>query len=153
MARMDVILIAGFWLDGSSWDEVAPAVRAAGHTVHTPTLPGLEAPDADRSGIRLSDHVAAIVAIVDRIDAPVVVVGHSAGGAVAHAVADARPHRIARVVYVDSGPLADGAVINAGFSESSGEIPLPDWSVFDASELTDLAPEIRDRMREHAIPV
>jgi hypothetical protein len=45
---MEVIMIPGFWLDGSSWDQVADPVRRAGHTVHTPTLPGLESVEADR---------------------------------------------------------------------------------------------------------
>ena len=35
--------------------------------------------------------------------------GHSGGGAIAHAAADARPGRIARVVYVDSWPLGTEA--------------------------------------------
>lgn len=149
---MDVILIAGFWLDGSSWDQVAPTIRAAGHTVATPTLPGLESLNADRSGIRLRDHIEAIVKLVDATDGPIVLVGHSGGGAIAHAVADARAERIARVVYVDSGPTADGKFIYDGYPATEGEIPLPDWSAFDPAELVGLTDEIRDRMRERAIP-
>ncbi len=40
---MDIILIPGFWLDGSSWDKVAPAIERAGHRAgHWPqfTRPG-----------------------------------------------------------------------------------------------------------------
>lgn len=50
---MDLILIPGAWLDASSWDQVTPALEAAGHRVHAMTLPGLESVDADRSGIAL----------------------------------------------------------------------------------------------------
>ena len=39
---MDVILIPGFWLDASSWQEVTPLLEEAGHTVYPLTLPGLE---------------------------------------------------------------------------------------------------------------
>ena len=46
---MDIILIPGFWLDASSWDKVAPALRQAGHRVQALTLPGMESKDADRS--------------------------------------------------------------------------------------------------------
>jgi pimeloyl-ACP methyl ester carboxylesterase len=52
--------------------------------VRAVTLPGLESPDADRSGIRLRDHVDAVVALVDEIDERVVLVGHSGGGAISH---------------------------------------------------------------------
>ena len=40
-------------------------------------------------------------------------VGHSGGGALARAAADARPDRVARVVYVDSMPLGDGRCSSA----------------------------------------
>ncbi len=43
---MDIILIPGFWLDGSSWDEVVPALEQAGHRTHALTLPGMESKDA-----------------------------------------------------------------------------------------------------------
>ena len=62
LARMDIILIHGLWLDGSTWDAVVPHLEAAGHRPHALTLPGMESKDADRSGITLSDHVDAVVA-------------------------------------------------------------------------------------------
>ena len=149
---MDIILIPGFWLDGASWDDVAGPLRAAGHTVHALTLPGLESPEADRAGISLRDHVNAVVAVVDSLPPGVVLVGHSGGGAIAHAVVDARPEAIARVVYVDSGPLGDGGVINDELPVVNGEVPLPDWSVFEAEDLVDLDDELRERFRRIAIP-
>jgi pimeloyl-ACP methyl ester carboxylesterase len=149
---MELIMIPGFWLDGSSWDAVAPSLREAGHTVQTPTLPGLESKDADREGIGLRDHVDAVVSLIDSADGPVVLVGHSGGGAIAHAAVDARPDRVNRVVYVDSGPLGDGGVINDELPVSGNEIPLPDWSVFDDADLVDLDDELRASIRERAIP-
>jgi pimeloyl-ACP methyl ester carboxylesterase len=149
---MDIILIAGLWLDGSSWDEVKPALVDAGHRVRALTLPGLESADADRSGIRLRDHVDAVVAAVDEAGGPVVLVGHSGGGAIAHAAADARPDRVARVVYVDAGPLGDGGAINDQLPVVDGEIPLPDWSEFDEADLRDLDDGLREAFRARALP-
>lgn len=149
---MDLILIPGFWLDGDSWSEVAEPLRAAGHTVHALTLPGKQSREADRHGITLKHHVDAVVAVVDTLGPGVVLVGHSGGGAIAHAVVDARPHRVARVIYVDSGPLADGGVINDELPALGDEIPLPDWSVFEEEDLVDLDDALRQRFREIAIP-
>jgi pimeloyl-ACP methyl ester carboxylesterase len=149
---MDIVLIPGFWLDGASWDEVAVPLRDAGHTVHALTLPGRESRDADRADITLRDHVDAVVSVVDSIAESVVLVGHSGGGAIAHAAADARPDRIARVVYVDSGPLGDGDVINDQLPGVNGEVPLPDWSEFGEEDLVDLDEELRARFRSIAIP-
>lgn len=149
---MHLLLIPGFWLDASSWDDVVGPLRDAGHTVHALTLPGLESRDADRSGIGLRDHVDAVIQVVDSLPPGVVLVGHSGGGAIAHAVVDARPDAVARVVYVDSGPLGHGHVINDELPVVNGEIPLPDWTVFEDEDLVDLGAELRAWFREVAIP-
>jgi hypothetical protein len=65
---MDIILIPGCWLDGSSWDDVVPAVEQAGNQTHALTLPGMESRDADRSQITLRDHVDAVVRAIDSLD-------------------------------------------------------------------------------------
>ncbi len=152
--RMDVILIPGFWLDATSWNEVTPLLEEAGHRVHPVTLPGLESVGADRAGIGLRDHIDAVVQLVDTFpaDAEIVLVGHSGGGAIAHGVADARPERIARVVYVDAGPQADGDAINDELPVVDGEIPLPDWSEFEDADLVDLDDGLRATFRARAIP-
>lgn len=149
---MNIILIPGFWLDASSWTDVSPSLEEAGHRVRSLTLPGLEAPNADRSGIHLRDHVDAVVAAIDDMDGPVVLVGHSGGGGIAHAAADARPERVARVVYVDSTPLGNGKVINDEMPVVNGEIPLPDWSEFGEEDMRDLDDGLRQAFRARAIP-
>ncbi len=152
---MDTVLIPGLWLDASSWDKVVPSLEQAGHRIHPLTLPGMESKDADRSQITLRDHVDAVVKVIDSLDptdGQVALVGHSGGGAIAHAAVDARPDRVARVVYVDSVPLGEGAVINDELPTEDGEMPLPDWSRFEEQDLIDLDDDLRTRFRERAIP-
>lgn len=150
---MDIVLIPGFWLDASAWDDVVPALEAAGHTAHPLTLPGLNR-DADRSGIHLSDHVAAVVAAIDAVpdDRPVVLVGHSAGGGLAYAAAAQRIDRVDRVIYVDSGPMGEGHAVNADLDPAVVDHELPAWDEFEAEDLTDLTDELKARFRERAIP-
>jgi pimeloyl-ACP methyl ester carboxylesterase len=152
---MDIILIPGFWLDASSWDEVVPALRQAGHRVQALTLPGMESKDADRSEITLRDHVDAVIDVIDSTGPAgprVVLVGHSGGGAIAHAAADTRPGRVARVIYVDSFPLGEGGLINDELPVENGEVPLPDWSLFETEDLVDLDDDLRAAFRARAIP-
>lgn len=152
---MHIVLVPGLWLDASSWDGVVPALRAAGHRTHALTLPGLESRDADRSATTLRDHVDAVVGAVDAVDpreGPVLLVGHSAGAALAHAAVDARPERVARVVHVDALPPADGDAINAELPAVGGEVPLPDWSLFDDDSLADLDDAGRAAFRDRAVP-
>jgi pimeloyl-ACP methyl ester carboxylesterase len=149
---MDIILVPGFWLDASSWSEVTPPLVAAGHRVHPLTLPGLDSLDTPRAGIGLREHIDAVVAAVDDIDGPVVLVGHSGGGAIIHGAVDARPDRVARAVYVDSGPLAEGGVINDELPAEGDEVPLPPWEFFEEEDLIDLNDELRAAFRARAIP-
>ncbi len=153
---MDIILVPGFWLDASSWRDVTPALEAAGHRVHPLTLPGLESPDADRGGIGLRDHIDAVVAVVDRLTEEsgdrVVLVGHSGGGALIHGAVDARPERVARAIYVDSGPLGEGNAINDELPSDGDDVPLPPWELFEDADLVDLTDELRVQFRSRAIP-
>jgi pimeloyl-ACP methyl ester carboxylesterase len=99
--------------------------------------------------------VDAVVAIVDSVhpDAgEVVLVGHSGGGAIAHAAVDARPGRVVRLVHVDTWPVGDGGVINDRLPANNGEIPLPDWSHFEKEDLVGLTDELRAMFRARAIP-
>ena len=58
-----------------------------------------------------------------------------------------------RVVYVDTLPLGEGRAINDRLPVVNGEIPLPDWSVFDEEDLIDLDDRLRARFRATALPV
>jgi pimeloyl-ACP methyl ester carboxylesterase len=149
---MEIVLVPGFWLDASSWEKVTPALVRAGHAVHPLTLPGLESVNADRSGIGLRDHVNAVIAAVRELSGPVVLVGHSGGGAIIHGVVDAVPDRITRAIYVDSGPLGDGQAINDELPVENDEVPLPAWEEFEEADLTDLTEELRADFRARAIP-
>ena len=152
---MDIVLIPGLWLDGSSWDEVIPSLQQAGHRTHA-----LHCPEWSR---RTRTAPRSLCAITSTRLSPCSThstpptgrsysVGHSGGGAIAHAAVDARPDRVARVVYVDSAPVGEGGVINAELPAENGEMPLPDWSRFEEQDLIDLDDELRTRFRERAIP-
>ena len=148
-----VLLIPGFWLAASSWAPVVTALESNGHDAIAVTLPGMSSKGEDRAGIGLRDHVDAVVRLIDQVDGTVVLVGHSAGAAVACASVDERPDRVSRVIYVDAFPLGAGECVNADLPEVDGEIPLPDWSLFDSRDLVDLDDAARARFREMAIPV
>ncbi len=152
---MDIILIPGLWLDASSWADVVPVLEQAGHRAHPLTLPGMESRDADRTAISLRDHVDAVVAVIDALDpaaGDILLVGHSAGAAIAHAAVDARPDRVARAVYVGGFPAGHGDALAPDYPAAGGDVPLPAWSQFEEEELADLDDEALAAFRERAIP-
>ncbi|HEX7745387.1 MAG TPA: alpha/beta fold hydrolase [Micromonosporaceae bacterium] len=104
------VLVPGFWLGAWAWRDVAATLRTAGHDVHPVTLTGLaERADEARADVDVDTHTDDIVELLERADLrDVVLVGHSGGGLPVTQAADRVPSRVARVVYVDSGPLPDG---------------------------------------------
>ena len=146
---MDIILVPGLWLDASSWGPIAPVLESAGHTVHALTMPGVGAPASESGAIGLADWVAAVVDEIDALASPVVLVGHSGGGNVVWGAADARPGRVARVVFVDSAPPPDGAEISE-FPVVDGVIPFPGWDFFDEPDIADIDAATRRREEDRA---
>jgi len=87
MKDVTVVLAHGAWADGSSWARVVTALKAEGTTVAAAPLPLTS----------LVDDVAALNRSLDRIEGPIVLVGHAYAGAV---IALARPERVKALVYV-----------------------------------------------------
>ncbi len=79
------------------WRDVIPALAALGHTVAALDLPGSGDDATPLDQVTLDAYAAAIRA---RLDAPTVLVGHSAGGFAIRAAAEADPTHIARLVYL-----------------------------------------------------
>jgi pimeloyl-ACP methyl ester carboxylesterase len=147
---MDIILIAGLWLDGSAWDEVAPALIALGHRPVPVTLPGQG--DGSTSAT-LDDQVATVLAAVDAASGKPMVVGHSAACTLAWLAADARPERLARVALIGGFPTADGELYADFFEVTDGVMPFPGWGPFEGPDSADLDEEARQAIASAAIPV
>ncbi|MDP3890539.1 alpha/beta fold hydrolase [Nocardioides sp.] len=151
---MDIILVPGLWLDGHTWDDVATPLAEAGHHVRALTLPGMESRDADRSGVTLDDHVAAVVSAIDEADGPVLLVGHSVGSGIAHVALDRRPDRVARAVHVGGFPATDGQPLLSGLPAEDGEVPMPDWvEMGEEANIVDFDEARLARFYADAIPV
>ncbi|MFI6234403.1 alpha/beta fold hydrolase [Micromonospora sp. NPDC050784] len=104
------VLVPGFWLGAWAWRDVTVALRSQGHEVYPMTLTGVAERDhLAGPEVSLDTHTTDIVRLIEVEDLrDVLLVGHSGGGMPVAQAADRVPDRIARVVYVESGPLPDG---------------------------------------------
>ncbi|MDZ4868096.1 MAG: alpha/beta fold hydrolase [Alphaproteobacteria bacterium] len=123
------ILVHGAWHGGWCWDEVAPFLKAAGHQVVAPDLPGMGKDKTPLSKVDLSKWTLSISDEVVQAFDSVVLVGHSRGGIVISEVAEIVPDRIKTLVYlaaflvptgktladmlasVPDNPIAEGAIV------------------------------------------
>jgi pimeloyl-ACP methyl ester carboxylesterase len=149
------VLVHGAWHGGWAWQRVAPALRAAGHDVHTPTLTGV----SDRAhllnpAVGLGTHVQDVVALIEAYDLrDVTLIGHSYAGQVVTGVADLLPERVGRRVYLDAFVGDDGdaaidllpATVAGHYRESVAGpgfgwlIPVRSLTVLGVTEDADLA--------------
>lgn len=102
------LLVHGSWHGGWCWDKVAPLLRAAGHAVLAPDLPG-HGDDWPSARVRPQGHyVPFIREILAAQPEPVVLVGHSSGGMLISAVAEKCSAKIAALVYLAAFLLPSG---------------------------------------------
>jgi pimeloyl-ACP methyl ester carboxylesterase len=147
---MDILLIAGLWLDGSVWDTVAAQLQARGHRGVPITLPGQG--DGDTSAT-LADQSAAVVAAVDAAGGRPMVVGHSAACSLAWLAADARPAKVSKVALIGGFPSPAGAAYFEGFPIQDGALPFPGWGEFEGPDSADLDDAAKRAIASAAIPV
>lgn len=147
---MDIVLIAGLWLDGSAWDEVAPRLEKLGHRPVPVTLPGQ---GDDSTSAVLEDQVGAVLAAVDEAGGPVLVVGHSAACTLAWMAADARPEKVAATALIGGFPSADGETYADFFEPQDGVVAFPGWEPFEGPDSDDLDEGARRRFEDRAVPV
>jgi pimeloyl-ACP methyl ester carboxylesterase len=89
-AARNVVLVHGAFADGSSWSEVITRLQAAGYKVTAVQNPLTS----------LADDVASTRRVLERQDGPVILVGHSWGGAVITAAGVAS--NVVALVYVSA---------------------------------------------------
>ena len=155
---MNFLLLHGAWHGGWAWDEVAQRLRAQGHHVEAPDLPGLgkDAGNLSRS-IGLEDHIRAVVP-----SAPTIICAHSYGGMVAHVIADRRPDLVSSMVLIEAlwpeegqcafDLVADGArhlFVKRRDEEGDGwRMPSPDPRHFHLGN-AQLERMVKSRMTDH----
>jgi pimeloyl-ACP methyl ester carboxylesterase len=161
------VLIPGFWLGAWAWQPVTRALRTYGHDVHPVSLTGLgERVHLARTDTDLEVHITDVLNLLHYEDLrDVVLVGHSyAGAAVSPAVADRAGGRVAKLVFVDTGPLPDGVAQaefgqpeeqerNAKLVASAGDgwrLPPPPWAAL-ATDVANLDPSVVDLLNERSV--
>jgi pimeloyl-ACP methyl ester carboxylesterase len=100
MDQATIVLVHGAWADSASWNAVTPHLTGDGYTVRA-------VPNRLRS---LSDDAADVAAFMKTISGPIILVGHSYGGAVISNAANGNPN-VKCLVYVDAFAPDEGETV------------------------------------------
>ncbi|WP_218511279.1 alpha/beta fold hydrolase [Variovorax sp. dw_308] len=142
------VLIHGAWQGSWAFDAWQPWLLGKGWQPHAVNLPGNGWPPLGGQAASLESYVAHVSQIVERIGAPVVVVGHSGGGITASQVAQALPHRVAGLVYLAGMMLPSGMSFVDLVADVQAAMPqaelagITPWLEYDATrDTTTVRPE------------
>jgi pimeloyl-ACP methyl ester carboxylesterase len=102
------ILIPGAFHGAWSWYKVITRLEKAGQNVIAPDLPGTGMSKASVGEASLEGWAQFICQIIDQQPEPVILVGHSRGGAVISQAAEYRPDKVEALVYVGGTLLYPG---------------------------------------------
>ncbi len=109
----NVVLVHGGFVDGSGWQGVYDALTADGYRVAVVQNPTLSL-DGDAAATRL---------VIDNVDGPVVLVGHSYGGAV---ITEAGNHeKVTSLAYIAAFAPDKGESVNTLIAGFPGDGPQP----------------------------
>ena len=152
MASKNVVLVHGGFVDGSGWEGVYGILTKDGYTVSIVQHPTLS----------LEDDVAATKRVVDTQSEPVVLVGHSYGGAVITEAGN--DPNVAALVYIAAFVPDKGESVNTligGFPKDGPQPPilppqdgflLLDREKFPASFAGDVDPDLAAFMADSQLP-
>jgi pimeloyl-ACP methyl ester carboxylesterase len=110
--EVSVVLVHGAWADGSSWSKVIERLGEQGIHSVAASLPLTS----------LSDDVAALDRVLERIDAPVVLAGHAYAGGVIGAT---RAANVAALVYVAALAPDEGETVGEVFHRGESHPQAP----------------------------
>ncbi|MFY7836690.1 MAG: alpha/beta fold hydrolase [Novosphingobium sp.] len=123
------VLIHGSWHGGWCFDLVADILRARGHTVVAPTLPGMGGTAEEMAAVTLDSWGEFAAQHCRDLKAqgagPVVLAGHSRGGLVVSTAAERDPTAVDALVYICAMMLPDG-MSRAEFKQLEGPNPAFD---------------------------
>src|SRR5258708_1609673 len=98
--KANIVLVHGFWADGSGWSQVIPTLQAQGHLVL-----------AEQNALTsLADDVATTRQILAELEGPTLLVGHSYGGFVISEAATEAPG-VVGLVYISAFILDEGETL------------------------------------------
>ncbi|MGW6587227.1 alpha/beta fold hydrolase [Streptomyces globisporus] len=136
--RPTIVLEHGAFADAASWDGVVTRLQRAGYPVVSAANP-LRGPATDAAYLR---------SVLDHIDGPVVLVGHSYGGTVISQAAAGREDKVKALVYIaaflpDTGESSIGLTNKFPGSTLGEAVESVNYALPDGGKGTDvyIAPE------------
>jgi pimeloyl-ACP methyl ester carboxylesterase len=108
MEKKTFILIHGSWHSAWNWHKVTPLLEKQGHHALAIDLPGMGRDKTPVQEVTMEMVVAKICKVIDSIEGKVMLVGHSKNGIMISQVAEYRPDKIEKLIYLAAYLIPNG---------------------------------------------
>jgi pimeloyl-ACP methyl ester carboxylesterase len=102
------VLVHGASHGAWCWKKVVPLLEQKGHTVIAPDLPGHGQDSASIADVTLEAYTDRVCDVLDKQNESVILVGHSMAGVVIAQVAEYRPEKMEKLVFITAVIPANG---------------------------------------------
>lgn len=102
------VLIHGSWHSAWNWHKVLPILEKQGHKVYAVDLPGMGRDKTPIHEVKFASTVNTLCDLLDTIDGKVILVGHSKNGILISQIAEYRPEKIEKLIYLAAYLILNG---------------------------------------------
>ncbi|MCW3463537.1 alpha/beta fold hydrolase [Chitinophaga nivalis] len=135
------VLVPGSFQPASVWDAVKNELQQRGQRVIIVALPGYGKDTTPPASIHLNTYRDKVMAAIQQTKGKVILVGHSMGGMIISAVAEAMPGRIEKLVYVGAFvPKSNESLLELAAGDKESElhallVPAADFSTISIRDV------------------
>jgi len=136
------ILIHGSWHSSWNWHKVVPILQKQGHKAIPIDLPGMGRDKTPINEVKMSSTVEKICRLIDSIEGKVILVGHSKNGIMISQVAEYRPHKIEKLIYLAAYLIPNGKTQRDYSVQDTNGVLKPFVEIDQTLQASTLKPEI-----------
>lgn len=145
------ILIHGSWHSAWNWYKVTPLLEKQGHTVYSIDLPGMGRDKTPIENVRFDSTIQKLTRLIDSIHGKVILVAHSKNGIMNSQLAELRPKKIEKLIYIAAVLAANGKCARDYFALDEKEVLGPHIT-YNGTISSMLLPEIYKEGLYHDCP-
>ncbi len=102
------ILIHGSWHSAWNWHKVIPLLETLGHKAIAIDLPGMGRDKTPVETVKMASTVQQLCTLLDNIEGQVILMGHSKNGIMISQVAEYRPQKVEKLIYLAAYLIPNG---------------------------------------------
>jgi pimeloyl-ACP methyl ester carboxylesterase len=142
MEKKTFILIHGSWHSAWNWHKVTPLLERNGHSVFAIDLPGMGRDKTPIHEVTMELIMERLCNVIDNIEGKVILLGHSKNGIVISQLAEYRPEKVEKLIYLAAYLIPNGKTQREFSIQDTRGVLKPYVTMHENTKSTTLGVEI-----------